>query len=76
MIYFKRFLFGIVIFCSILFGVIGTIFILATTPIWGFIYYIITGDDPVDNDFEFFCWDKALKFADWCESKLFKDDKG
>ena len=76
MIYIKRFLFGIVTFCSILFGVVGTIFILATTLIWGFIYYIITGDDPVDSDFEFFCWDKAMKFSDWCKIKLFKDDKG
>ena len=75
MIYFKRFLFGIVNFCSILFGVIGTILLLLISPIIGFIYYIITGDDPIDNDFEFFCWDKAMKFSDWCEIKLFKDDK-
>ena len=75
MIYLKRFLFGIVTFCSILFGVIGTIFILATTPIWGFIYYIITGDDPIDEDSGFFCWKYAMKFSDWSESKLFKDDK-
>lgn len=73
MIYFKRFLFGIVTFCSILFGVIGTFFILVTTPIWGFIYYIITGD-PVESDFDFFCWDKAMKFMDWCELKLIKND--
>ena len=71
MIYFKRFLFGIVIFCSISFGVIGTLFFLVTTPIWGFIYYIITGDDPVDSDFECFCWNKAMKFNDWCRLKLF-----
>ena len=75
MIYFKRFLFVIAIFCSIIFGVIGTLFIVMTTPIWGFIYYVITGNDPInDGDFEF-CWDKAMKFSDWCESKLFKDDK-
>lgn len=75
MIYFKRFLFGIITFCSILFGVIGTLFILAITPIWEFIYYIITGDDPLNNDFEFFYWDKAMKFSDWSKSKLFKDEK-
>lgn len=74
MIYFKRFLFGIATFCSILFGVIGTLFILITAPIWGFIYYIITGDNPIDGDFDF-CWDKAMKFSDWCESKLFENDK-
>ena len=70
MIYFKRFLFGIVTICSMLFGVIGTLFFLVTTPIWGFIYYIITGDDPVNSDFESFCWYKAMKFMDWCELKL------
>ena len=75
MIYFKRFLFGIVTFCSILFGVIGTILLLLISPILGFIYYIITGNGPVDNDFEFFCWKYTMKFMDWCESKLFKDDK-
>jgi hypothetical protein len=53
-----------------IFGIIGTVFLLSTTPIWGFIYYIITGDDPVNNDFEFFCWEKAMKFMDWCKSKL------
>ena len=72
MIYFKRFLFGIITFCSILFGVIGTLFLLITTPIWGFIYYIITGNDynSIDEDFEFYCWEYALKFTDWCRLKL------
>jgi len=74
MIYFKRFLFGIVALCSITFGLIGTLFLFMTTPLWGFIFYIITGDDPIVDDFEFSCWDKALKFMDWCESKLFKND--
>ena len=75
MIYFKRFLFVIATFCSIIFGVIGTLFILTTTPIWGFIYYIITGNDPINEDFEFFCWEYAIEFSDWCESKLIKNDK-
>lgn len=75
MIYFKRFLFIIVTFCSILFGIIGTLFLLSTAPIWGVIYYIITGDDPINNDFGFFCWEKTMKFSDWCESKLIKNDK-
>jgi hypothetical protein len=70
MIYFKRFLFGIVTFCSILFGTIGTLFLLATTPIWMFIYYIITGKDPINEDFGFFCWKYAMKFADWSRLKL------
>ena len=70
MIYFKRFLFGIVTFCSILFAVIGTLFFLAATPICGFIYYIITGNDPINSDFEFFCWKYAMKFTDWCRLKL------
>ena len=70
MIYFNRFLFGIITLCSIIFGIIGTVLILLATPIWGFIYYIITGNDPVNNDFEFFCWEKALKFMNWCKLKL------
>ena len=70
MIYFKRFLFGIVTFCSMLFGIIGTLFLLATIPIWGFIYYIITGNDSIDENFGFFCWDKAIKFIGWCGIKL------
>ena len=70
MIYFKRFLFGIVTFCSILFGTIGTILLLLIFPILGFIYYVITGKDPINEDFGFFCWKYAMKFSDWCELKL------
>lgn len=72
MIYFKRFLFGIITFCSLLFAVIGTILFLLIFPIIGFIYYIVTGKDPMreDEDFGSFCWDYAIKFIDWCRLKL------
>jgi len=74
MIYFKRFLFGIVTLCSILFGVVGTILLLLFSPIIGFIYYMIPGNNLTEDYFKFY-WNKIIEFICWCEIKLFKDDK-
>lgn len=69
MIYLKRFCFGIIVFLCMIVGTLFTIIELITSPIWMFILYIITGEDPMCDDF-YYGWKYSIKFLDWYESKF------
>ena len=58
---------GVVFFCGPVFiiGFLLHVILVLTVIIWGPIYYIITGNDPLDDD----CWtyflDLSEKIDDW-----------
>ena len=68
MIYLKRFCFAIVIFLCVVIGVLGTLVQMVTIPIWGLIYYVITGEDPVDS--EATVWTISMKIMYWYTNKF------
>lgn len=57
---------GVVFFCGPVFiiGIILHVFLLMTSIIWGPIYYIITGNDPIDSDWSY-PLDLSEKIIDW-----------
>ena len=58
---------GVVFFCGPVF-IIGSalnIILVFTAIIWGPIYYIITGNDPIDDDNLTFPMYLAIKIIDW-----------
>ena len=61
---FKRI--GVVFFCGPIFiiGFILHMFLVLTAIIWGPIYYIITGNDPMDGDWSY-PLDLTEKIIDW-----------
>lgn len=61
---FKRI--GVVLFCGPVFiiGLLSHICLVLTVIIWGPIYYIITGNDPIDSDLTY-PLDLTEKIIDW-----------
>ena len=61
---FKRI--GVVFFCGPIFiiGFVLHMFLVLTAIIWGPIYYIITGNDPMDGDWSY-PLDLTEKIIDW-----------
>ena len=61
---FKRI--GVVFFCGPVFiiGIILHIVLIFTVIIWGPIYYIITGYDPIDSDWSSYPLDLSEKIID------------
>ena len=61
---FKRI--GVVFFCGPVFiiGIILHLVLIVTVIIWGPIYYIITGNDPIDVD-RTYPLDLSEKIIDW-----------
>ena len=61
---FKRI--GVVFFCGPVFiiGIILHVILIFTVIIWGPIYYIITGNDPIDSDWSY-PLDLSEKIIDW-----------
>jgi uncharacterized metal-binding protein len=61
---FKRI--GVVFFCGpvVIIGFLSHIFLILTVIIWGPIYYIITGNDPIDVDGTY-PLDLSEKIIDW-----------
>ena len=57
---------GVVFFCGPVFiiGLLSHIFLVLTAIIWGPIYYIITGNDPIDVDGTY-PLDLSEKIIDW-----------
>ena len=57
---------GVVFFCGPVFiiGIILHVILIFTVIIWGPIYYIITGNDPIDSDWSY-PLDLLEKIIDW-----------
>ena len=57
---------GVVFFCGPVFiiGIILHLILIFTVIIWGPIYYIITGNDPIDSDWSY-PLDLSEKIIDW-----------
>lgn len=57
---------GVVFFCGPVFiiGIILHVILIFTVIIWGPIYYIITGNDPIDSDWSY-PLDLSEKIIDW-----------
>lgn len=70
MIYLKRFSFVIVMFLSILIGIFGTLIVVLSSPLWGFLYFILTGDDPFKDEIFTFIWENVGKFVEWYCDKI------
>lgn len=70
MIYLKRFSFVIVMFLSILIGIFGTLMVVLSFPLWGFLYFILTGDDPIKDEIFEFVWENTCKFMEWYSNKV------
>lgn len=70
MIYLKRFSFVIVMFLSILIGIFGTLMVVLSFPLWGFLYFILTGDDPIKDEIFEFVWENTYKFMEWYSNKV------
>lgn len=70
MIYLKRFSFVIVMGSSILFAIFGTLLVVLSFPLWGFIYFIITGGDPLKDEIFEFTWETTFKFMKWYSDKI------
>lgn len=51
-------------------GLLLNLFMWSTCIIWGPIYYIITGRDPIDDVFNRFPVEYSFKFTDWYFKKF------
>lgn len=70
MIYIKRFCFCIVMFLSVVFGIVGTLVFLLSSPIWGLIYYTFSGNDPFDDELCESVWNLTIHFMEWYDERF------
>lgn len=71
MIYIKRLCFCIVVFLSLLTMVITILLLMITFPIWALIYYVITGNDPLNEEvIEFPIQTLFTDFLNWYYEKF------
>lgn len=70
MIYLKRFLFCIaLIIIAVIVFTISFIVVIAF-PLWGMIFFVLTGEDPLAIDIWDLIPDKAINTVDWFISKF------
>lgn len=74
MIYIKRLCFCIVAFSSLVLAIMLQILLIVSTPIWGILYYIISGKDPIIEGVYNIIIESEGSFLNWYKNKFGPND--
>ena len=74
MIYIKRFCLCIVAVMLLLLAGITFLLQLVTFPLYGLVYYVTTGEDPLNEEYMDFFINHINNFMDWYKNKFGPND--